>query len=82
MRLASVFTPGFIYLDWSVLARARAGGRRGRMERRGGQRCRGAPCKGAALAPFTASSTGAASVCPHIVGLTRGEKKLTKSQIK
>ena len=52
------------------------------MERRGGQRCRGAPCKGATLAPFTASSTGAASVCPHIVGLTRGEKKLTKSQIK
>ena len=41
-----------------------------------------APCKAAAQAPFPASSTGAAFVCPRVVRLTRGEKKLTKSQIK
>lgn len=55
------------------------GGRRGEG---GDRRAARSPYKAAAQAPFTASSTGTAFVCPHIVRLTRGEKKLTKSQIK
>lgn len=81
MRLASVFTPGFIYLHWSVLAHAQARGRRGARAGEaasGAQEPPGAPRKAAAGAPFTASSTGTASVRPHIVRLTRGEKKINQ----
>lgn len=40
------------------------------------------PCGVAPGAPFAASSAGTASVCSYSVRLTRGEKKLTNSQIK
>lgn len=61
-------------------SREKGGRREG--EREGTRDLLGASCNVAPEAPFTASSTGTASVCPHIVRLTRGEKKLTKSQIK
>lgn len=55
------------------------GGRRGGSRRGGGDRERlGAPHKVATQAPFTASSTGNASVCPHMVRLTRGGKKINQ----
>lgn len=81
MRRTSVFISGFIYLEQSVLvARALLNWQWGATGRRA-DRARGvarSPHKAAAPTPFTASSSGTASVCPHIVRLTRGEKKINQ----
>lgn len=55
------------------------GGRRGGGRREGGERGPlGAPHKVTTGAPFTASSAGNASVCPHTVRLTRGGEKINR----